>query len=627
MVQMHKITRDSFLLMYSDWKVNQAEQFLERLKPLEPSHVIVQQIDTPSYYHLFKLEEEFEFKPLLSAHPEQTLQNVLKLDETTATPVLDAYENANKAPDLCIVTDKGHLIGFYDATMPLPQRQKHGDTTSPDEFITRSLVANFPKQVALAPNETVSLLVSLSAEEVKNPKLPVALPTGTTVDIVIETRRSFVIVGKAEDQLVISDEKNTPPLRFKLKATALGEGQIGVLAFRGEQYLGQIELISIVVEQTTDENPQAKYKQGLGHVSIEPREPDLLLLIFEQEHHGQHAVTFRLRAKDSSLGLDFNTYGPIPLRMAPLQFVREFFRDIEKIINDKTAEAKLERKGTLLFEQLFPKELQVLLWELKDRIQSVKIQSEESWIPWELCRLQGKDENGQIVESPFFCELFLVTRKILGTPRISNLTLNNLALVVPSDSGLKSAIEERDYLLSLKNDQRQVTLIGANFLDVIEALASGQYDAWHFTGHGLFREPDSDLTGIELENNDQLRAGDINGKVNNLGITHHPIIFFNACQAGRGGLSLTDIGGFAAQSLRAGAGAFIGAYWSIFDNAALKFAEAFYEQLLAGQPIGKAVQQARLEVKKSGDPTWLAYTVYAEPFAIIKRETEVQSEK
>ena len=82
-------------------------------------------------------------------------------------------------------------------------------------------------------------------------------------------------------------------------------------------------------------------------------------------------------------------------------------------------------------------------------------------------------------------------------------------------------------------------------------------------------------------------------------------------------MSLTGIGGWAAKFLRAGAGAFMGAYWSVYDQAAHDFAKAFYGQLLSGKTIGIAVQAARATVKASGDPTWLAYTVFAHPLARV----------
>jgi len=606
---LHEIAYDSFILMQTDLQVDKAKQLLERLKP---SHVIIQHSNTKSRSYLYKSDEIL--KELSSVVPEQTLQDTLKLDEITATPVCDAYTDAEEAPSFCIVTDEGWVTGFYDVSVPPSHRQKRGGDEkgeSIDNFITRSLVANFPEQVAL--DDTVSLLVSLSAETLSSHGLPIALPKGSTVDIVIQAQRHLTVVGKSERQLVISDEDETLPLQFKLKATALGPGKVRVLAFHDGQALGQIQLSPIVVEQTT-ESTRSEHEKNLEPVSI--KQPDLLLLILEHEHYGKPAVTFRLYATDPSVGLNFNAYGPISLQMAPLPFFQDFFRDIENMALNAATEYRLATKGTHLFETVFPKELQKLLWDLKDRIHSVKIQSDEPWIPWELCKLCGSDENGKIVEGAFFCEAFTMTRWMPEIACTHHFTFNKMALIVPSNSGLDMAASERDYLLSLNSDERQITSINPQFIEVYEALASGEYDAWHFTGHGVFRAPDPNRSGIVLEYGN-FTAEDLSGKIRNMGQTH-PLIFLNACQAGRGALSLTGVGGFAAQSLRAGAGAFIGAYWSIPDNLAYQFAKTFYDQLLAGKPIGKAVQKARLAIKKPGDPTWLAYTVYAEPFADIE---------
>jgi hypothetical protein len=38
---------------------------------------------------------------------------------------------------------------------------------------------------------------------------------------------------------------------------------------------------------------------------------------------------------------------------------------------------------------------------------------------------------------------------------------------------------------------------------------------------------------------------------------------------------------------------------------------------VAGDPVGKAAHEARLGIRATGDPTWLAYTVFADPLATI----------
>ena len=89
----------------------------------------------------------------------------------------------------------------------------------------------------------------------------------------------------------------------------------------------------------------------------------------------------------------------------------------------------------MLFNTLFPYEVRSKLWSLKDQITSVLIQSEEPWIPWELCKLSGM-EKGRVVAGPFFCEAFAITRWLPGIGFKPKLTLKNIATVVPSGSQL-----------------------------------------------------------------------------------------------------------------------------------------------------------------------------------------------
>jgi len=51
------------------------------------------------------------------------------------------------------------------------------------------------------------------------------------------------------------------------------------------------------------------------------------------------------------------------------------------------------------------------------------------------------------------------------------------------------------------------------------------------------------------------------------------VVFINACQVGRSGMAMTGIGGWANRFVQAGAGAFIGAYWSVIDEPAFDFAK------------------------------------------------------
>jgi len=221
------------------------------------------------------------------------------------------------------------------------------------------------------------------------------------------------------------------------------------------------------------------------------------------------------------------------------------------------------------------------------------------------------------VSKPFHDLAHQLVEARAGRPAFKTpLRMTNMALVVPGDSGLPFAPDERKAVLALAGDGRKITPITANFLELQRALASGEYDTWHFTGHGAHPTSDANKAEIQLEKMQLFTPDNLSGKIRNLGLAR-PLVFLNACQTGRGGMSLTGVGGWAREFLKAGAGAFIGTYWSVFDRTACDFAQALYASLLGGEPIGKAVQSARTAVRNSGNPNWLAYTVFADPLAAL----------
>ncbi|HEX8202542.1 MAG TPA: CHAT domain-containing protein, partial [Isosphaeraceae bacterium] len=482
----------------------------------------------------------------------------------------------------------------------------------------RSLVAEYPERVAL--HATASLLVSLVAAFVPGTSLPVALAEGAEIDVVVQPRRGLSLVGPGEGRLVVTGAEEGLPLQFKVRGEAPGRGLLRVLAFHQGRPLGLITLAPLVTE-SAEEAGAARGARAEPLAPATVRLPDLSLLILEARDGAETVLTLRLTSADAALGYNLKPFGPVRPRSDPYAYFQDFFRDIERLpirtpADKARAELRLAAKGAGLFEALVPADLRRDLWNLRARITSVQVQSEEPWIPWELCKLVGPEGDG-VEEGPFFCEAFELTRWLPGLAQVPRLGLRNLALVVPGDSGLAFAAEERDFVLSLAAGDRRVTRIPATFLDLHAALASGSYDGWHFTGHGSFRdEPNPDRSALILEGDERLTPEDLGGRVSNLGKTR-PLVFLNACQAGQSQMALTGIGGWASRFLRAGAGGFLGAYWSVYDRPALDFARAFYDQLLAGTPLGRAARSARLAARASGDPTWLAYTVFADPLAIV----------
>lgn len=619
MIYSYEMMHKDFILFGADQMTSQA---LGVVQQLQPTSVIVRRWYKNSVYYYLYTRQNF-LERLSRKHSEEILLQALALHERQATAYIDAYDDAEDIPLQCIVTDGARIVGVYDASLPPVLHSKDiRCEEEPTEMVesapvSRSVQADFPEQVLLG--QTASLLVNLTLDNSSRSAVPVATPIGAEVTVIVRPQRGFTLEGSEEGKLMVTNEEETLPIRFVLRATGLGPGRIRVSCFQGAQPLGETMLASTVVaaEQQVDQYRNTSL-QKLAPFAMS--QPDLTLLVLEHDYQGNPAITLRLSALDPTLELNLKPFGPILLRAAPLQYFHDFFKDIEglplKTAEDQTvAETKMALKGSRLFQDLLPDDLRVLLWSLRNRIQTVQILSEEPWIPWELLKLQGQ-EHDRVVEGPFLCEAFAMTRWFPGIGRRPELHLEKMAVVVPSDSGLPTNSLERNYLLSLANSSRQVVKVPATFLAVVNALSQGKYDGWHFTGHGKFEVADPNRSPIFLERNQQLCAAEICGQVSNCGLTH-PLVFLNACQTGRESLSLTGIGGWARSFIDAGAAGFVGSLWSVYDDAAYQFAQAFYTHLLNGKTIGQAVKEARAVIRPLKDPTWLAYTVFADPFATV----------
>jgi hypothetical protein len=622
-------TADSrMIVLYADWPLDQVRKRLIRARKDDISTaVVLRDGDEPAYFLLpvshirTRLEQ--------AANPDLRLDAALELAYLTPTPAVDAYTPGYIAGPAVLV-DKGRPVGFIPPPVFALEMggEFEGDAVyemaaappleaAPPE--SRSLTASLAEQVPL--HQETPLTVTLSAPGVAMAgALPVAVAAGSLVDLLVQPMDdTFQVVGNNMDQLTAGGGSSSQT--FTLKAMKAGLGKVRVFAFQDGLPLGYL---TVAAQAITTSAPviatRTDAEAELSPPGVKP--PDLSMVVLEQKVGNETEITILISAVDPALGLNLKRFGPVRLRVNPKEYFQEFFKDIERLPLDterdeERAVRRLAAKGNQLFESLFPPDLQALLWGVRERIQKVQIQSEEPWIPWELCKLQGR-EDGRIVEGPFLCEAFAVTRWMPGVGQRHLLSLNKIALIVPEDSGLTYARDELEFMLSLANG-RTVEEIPANYLDVTDALAAGEYDGLHFSGHGVFRAADPNHSGMELEDGDRLVPEDLSGAVRNLGAAS-PLVFLNACQLGRGGMSLTDMGGWAARFLEAGAGAFVGAYWNVYDESAFNFAKELYTRLLDGESMGAAVHGARLAARDIGDPSWLAYTAFAHPEAKLRED-------
>lgn len=601
---------------------------------------------------------------LSSAAADSAVGAALRLDRRLPTLVLNGQLSMEVASSPLIVKVEGAVVGFVvpdereavpaaqpeaaaprpaaappplseaAASPPVPMAPHPTPTTAAaPRPVTRglrlprkpepehALEADFPERVQLGSVATLSVFISSEAPSAHG--LALRVEADDRIDVVVQARQGFVL-DEPDDRarLTVPKAGESRHAQFKLKAIEQGRGSIRIRAFRRGEPLGLISLEPVVAAATEDavlvERPRRARARRLAKPS--PQLPDLTVFVEEWEAGDDTQYRILLTANDPALELNLHTYGPFKLELDPARFFDEFFTEIEQLplktrADRDMADRRLAAKGAYLTETLMPGDLRDKLWAVRDRISSIIVQSEEPWIPWELCRLMGR-EGGRVVDGPFLCEAYTVTRWLPGVGFKRPLSLRNLALVVPDDSGLPLSGAEKAYVRSLGKGRRKVTEVPATYARLQDAFAKGIYDGWHFTGHGAARDENPDRSPIHLAEGESFTPDSLSGSAANVGIPH-PLVFINACQVGRSGMALTGIGGWANRFVEAGAGAFIGAYWSVYDEPAFAFATEVYTRLLDGVPVGRAVRDARLAIRKPGDPTWLAYTVFADPLATV----------
>ncbi len=564
---------------------------------------------------------------------------VVVLDDHTVVGVTEARLEADRAAvevvfERAPAATRGGDLWQKAELFPMPAAGKYAGIdihdTPPIDADTphpQRLDAFMPDTVRL--QETVSLVVTLE-------RIAVALATagdvwmrdGEKLDVTVRPGTGLELLQGNTLPLVAQAHNAAPAVEFKLRGTQAGATSVKVYAFSQHRSVALMTLYVNVVDasgKAEDAPPQSQEATAPLPDAPATHRSDLCLLVFEDANK----LHFKLQSK---------AYGAQDFQSTIASNSREYFRQFAALVEGLPirdperrvdSRRRLEAWGAGLFEQLIPLALQAILWQNQGDI-TVQICSDEAWIPWEACRLMRLREDGHIEEGPFFAEAFVMTRWLHGTAAPESFRFTQCALVVPSSSGLSTAAKERDFYLGLARNGRAVTEVAPRYLKLTQALEAGTFDAWHFCGHANAGPPgQGDRATLRLDGNDTMSADLFAGTVENALLTR-PFIFFNACQSAVGDQALTGVGGWAHRFIRPneehrGASVFIGTYWSVYDTSAHQFATTLYRLMDEGLPIGAAVRQARLAAQRADEPgtvsdplSWLAYTVYADPLAMLE---------
>jgi hypothetical protein len=540
--------------------------------------------------------------------------------------------------------------GATAAARPAARRAaRRAPVRRPPPTTTPHVYADMPPEVRVG--QTASVHVEISAHELvraagraaRGGQLEDAFDPSKPLVVQVLARANFDVDG--EDRATVTAPGPEDPnieLYFDLIATHEGSGEVWVAVRQGV-----LPLLTLVL------NPQitGREEKAPGRRTRLARADAALPATVPAEVSLPTLEVFERRTGDGTVyqyelvlpGAGRHTYSSKPILGDRDAYVNGIYRYLEGAWIQNNSDVRkfaqaVRAYGGQLFDELFPAEIQVLLWKHRNGLKNIYVFSTEPFIPWELVHLKNPSTGTLPSATSFLAQMGLV-RWLWNQPDAA------LTLQVRPDKAwyLTPAYPDDRYVLQEPPKEAEFLerLFGARAVpaqsEPVIALLSrrNKVDLFHFAGHGgatggsvqdarillQGRIDKQAAPGMDPYITDELSAMQIRqqGKLADPEAKTRPLVVLNACQAGRAGMQLTSIGGFADAFIHAGAGAFVSSLWSVGDEPAASFTMEFYSRLKQGKTIADAAVSARESARKAGDATWLAYVVYGHPDAKLAR--------
>ena len=392
-------------------------------------------------------------------------------------------------------------------------------------------------------------------------------------------------------------DADSDPLRFELVAMREGEAGIDIKAFADQQFLGAVH-----VTMTVQAGAHGTRQRVAVPSTITPGDARALTLEIRLDER-RETYEFQIRGEGY-------TEKPVRVPFAHLDLAaRGLQQQLDELArgtrySELAVQTILANQGADLHARL-PRAVQARLTQSVGAAERLSIVlSDNDPVPWELAYLTDVPAPG------FLSDHFLVTRWPYGAGPPIELGAGERCYVLPPDPPSAASREIAQVESHVGNGQRLHTVD-----EVLRELASRRAGLMHFAAHNVpqFGRPAASSIMLDQPFTQALVGRTLEGALD----ACRPLVFVNACSSNTPTPTLADTGaeGWATRFLRVGAGAFVGTLWEIRDAAAARFADAFYAGLVAAQPLGAAFRDARAAIRSQGDPTWLAYTLYAHPSA------------
>jgi hypothetical protein len=479
------------------------------------------------------------------------------------------------------------------------------------------LAAHAPSVLSVGSDDIIDIIVALASDATVIPGSIVATASTTEPITALLTIFGDAIVATGPKVVKLNSPKAGTPSQnvFEIRAIALGTVQAAIIFRQGSTELGNIRhTIRAVVRQVRTDRTAGEVA---GAARVQDDNGVLLL-------RAGNEIRYRYRVQCTRLDLEYAEFESPRLldengsaAASELAFVRRIYANMtEQVLRtpDQARRFALEVSAFAenLCAQLFPPELVQRLWAGREQVDAIRVMSWEPFIPWELIKLAIPAANK--ADDRYLGEYGMV-RWLAGRSPARTLPLASWSYLAASypNNPANNVLREVEYFTTvLPQHGIQPVQVPSTYDGFIEAIQNPTFDVMHIACHGDVKEDDIDKAEVLIS--DEMVSGrpqyvsvsaNVFGKVARFG-DRRPLVFLNACEAGRLGASLTAWGGWPSRLINAGAGAVVGASWPIRDVASNKFATAFYDALIGGKSLAEASTDAR-HAAATGDATWMAF--------------------
>ena len=436
--------------------------------------------------------------------------------------------------------------------------------------------------------------------------------------------------------IVVYADRNSQPAVFLVRSNVLGDKRITVDFYHHGRQVGSAAFATAVQDA-----PVAGRATILGEgFSVESfaasatPPPDLELRIVRAA--SENRLHFTLHSANPKVGYHYLPCGSVELVAAnPFDFLESKFERLSLLAAQEThddasvnaaALVQIAAIGEELWDELLPEEFKGKLWQEIRRhceagtIRTLQITSDEPWIPWEMVKPYLRDEvTGDEVSEPFWAERFAMARWLAGRGSAAEVQVQTARLVAP-ELDLAYVADEKAAFDALATLGIATAPPLQTRAAVQSLFADGGVQLLHFASHANFNAANPERSPISLQDG-ELYPEDLSMSATKGLRMARPLVFLNACSVGRLAFGMTGLGGWAEKLVHTGrVSAFVGTLWEVNDRLVAAFAQHFYTRLFAGDALGEALRAARLHIRDldPANPTWLAYTLYGDPSAIIR---------